>query len=211
MMLKSILFSGAILLCTSAAFGANIVLNPGFETGDFTSWTEHTCTSINCGAQGFFVVGTDPHTGSFAAETRCVSASCLDPVVGDWISQPLTTTASTAYTFSFWMDPVNSSLDPTVEIDVFWNSNKVGSFVSEPGGYHQFIIGGLVASGSTSLLELTGRHDPATVYIDDICVSSSSDCGTASVVPEPTALLLMSSGLAGIGIFALRRRRVGRS
>jgi len=200
---KTALFFGVALLVTCAAFGANIVANSGFETGDFTSWTEHTCTSVNCGAQGWFVTTTDPHTGTHAADTRCVSADCLNPTTGDWISQVLTTTTSTAYTFSFWMDPVNSG-DPTVEIDIFWNGTKVGGFGSEPGGYHRYTIGGLVATGTSTTLEITGRHDPATVFIDDVCVSSTTDCGSAT--PEPTAMFLMGGGLVGIGLITFRRR-----
>ena len=203
---KTTLLCAIALFCASAAFGVNIVSNPGFESGTFAgSWTEHTC-STTCGAQGVFVATADPHTGTYAAETRCVSAACLDPVTGDWISQVLTTTAATTYTLSFWMDPVNGG-DPTVEWDAFWNGVKVGSFSSEPAGYHQFIIGSLLATGATSTLEFTGRHDPATVWLDDVCVSSSTDCGSASSVPEPTSAFLLSSGLAGIGLFALRRRR----
>jgi MYXO-CTERM domain-containing protein len=202
----ALLIAVPLIFSSSAAFAANIVLNPGFETGDFTDWTEHTCTT-GCSVQGVSVDPGGAHSGTFAAESACVGVACLNPSTGDWISQILATTASTAYTFSFWMSPGTDAGNATVEADVYWNGTEVGAFVSEPAGYSQFTIGGLVATGASTTLEITLRHDPATIFVDDVCVSSSTDCGSVSGVPEPYTFALTGFGLAGLGLIRGLRRR----
>ena len=187
---------------------ANIVNNPGFETGDFTGWTTHICTGA-CTFQAFFVASGVGQASTFAADTACVGVACLDPITGDWLSQVLTTTAATSYTFSFWTNPGTSANSPTVEADVYWNGVQVGGFVNEPAGYSQFTISGLVATGSTSVLEITARHDPADLFIDNICVSSTGDCGAVVAgVPEPFSFALTGFGLAAVGFARFRRRKV---
>jgi hypothetical protein len=194
------LLPAALLFVMLPAYGANLVVNAGFETGDFTGWTTHTCTG-DCGAQGWFLGASDPHTGADAAGTACVGVACLDLTTGDWIKQTLTTVPSTTYNLTFWMDPAGSENDPGVEIDAYWNNDKVGAFVSEPGGYHQYSVSGLVATSTSTVLEFTGRHDPATVYLDDIDVEASGATGT----PEPMSFMLSGLGLALLGLVRARR------
>ena len=99
------------------------------------------------------------------------------------------------------MDPLNNPNDPTVEIDAYWNGTEVGAFVSEPSGYQQYSVSGLVATSTSTVLEFTGRHDPQSVWIDDIDVEASG----ASGVPEPLSFMLSGLGLAFLGLVRAMR------
>ena len=58
------LAAAATLSYATPAF-ANFVANPGFETGDFTDWTQFGNTGFT-GVQGDFA-GVPPHSGNFQA------------------------------------------------------------------------------------------------------------------------------------------------
>src|SRR5207342_1372158 len=77
------------LLCSAAVANANLVTNGGFETGDFTGWT-------NGGNTGF--TGVDPgiqHSGTYGAFFGPIGSN-------GFLSQTLATTAGGVYTLSFW-------------------------------------------------------------------------------------------------------------
>lgn len=198
MLRMSFWVTAGLLLTIVPAFAANIVTNPDFESG-LSGWTTHACTDPSCtifGPTGWTVNTLDPHTGTGAANSGCVGALCLDPVAGDWIAQTLTTVPSTTYTLTFWMDPAGYPNNSAVEIDAFWNGALVGVFTSEPDGYHQYTIGGLLATSTSTVLEFTGRHDPYFAFIDDIAVDD---------VPEPLSFLLSGLGLGLLGMLKARR------
>ncbi len=59
-------------LCASSVFATNIVLNPGFETGDFTNWTNISGFNVDTTSDGVVA-----HSGAFYADTGCVGATCI--------------------------------------------------------------------------------------------------------------------------------------
>ncbi|MGD0773128.1 MAG: hypothetical protein ABSC05_09940 [Candidatus Solibacter sp.] len=186
------LLPAALLFVILPAYGSNLITNPGFETGDFTGWT----------TQYWVVEPTDPHTGSFAAGTAYVGIASLNPTTGAWIEQTLTTAASSTFNLTFWMDPNGYPNNPTIEVDVYWNGVNVGAFVSEPAGYHQYSVSGLVATSTSTVLEFTGRDDPTIFFIDDVDVEANG----ASGVPEPLSCVLSGLGLAFLALVRARRR-----
>lgn len=189
--------AAALLLVMSPAFGANIVVNPGFESG-FSGWTTHACTDPGCSFPGWSADPFNPHTGTTAANTGCLGPICLDPVVGDWIAQTLTTVPLTPYDLSFWIDPMGNPGEPNIEIDAYWNGVLVGTFSALPDGYHQYFLGGLVASSTSTVLQFSGRSDPFLVFLDDIDVEP---------VPEPLTAALCGLGLGLLGLLRLKRVR----
>lgn len=90
--LKMVLPVLVLFLGTSAAFaeGVNLVNNGGFETGNFTGWTQggnRIATTVS---------DSTVNTGSFAA--------ALGPVGSDGnLSQTLNTVAGQAYTITFYL------------------------------------------------------------------------------------------------------------
>jgi hypothetical protein len=177
------------------ALGANIVVNPSFESG-FTGWTTHACTDPGCSFPGWSVDAFNPHSGTSAANTGCLGAMCLDPIDGDWIEQTLTTVPLSTYVLSFWLDPGFSN-EPNAEIDAYWNGVLVGTFAAQPGGYHQYFITGLLATSSSSVLKFAGRDDPYLLFLDDVEVD----------IPEPLTSALAGLGLGLLGLLRLRRVR----
>ena len=117
------------------------------------------------------------------------------------MEQTLATAASTTYNLTFWMDPAIPGRSD-VEIDAYWNGAKVGAFVSEPSGYHQYSVSGLVATSTSTVLGFAGRDDPSDVFLDDVDVEARG----ASGVPEPLSFMLSGLGLAFLGLVRARRR-----
>ena len=66
-----------------------LVVNPGFETGSFSGWTQS-------GDLGFTNVTSNmPHSGSFAAD--------LGPLTEGFLTQTLPTVVGQSYHVSFWL------------------------------------------------------------------------------------------------------------
>src|SRR5687768_14520197 len=84
-----VLLAAALVLNTSPALAANLLTNPGFESGSLSGWS---CTGTTSAA-----VTTPVHTGSWALSggaTASDNAKCTQTVA----VQP-----STAYTLSSWV------------------------------------------------------------------------------------------------------------
>jgi hypothetical protein len=166
---------------------ANVVVNPGFETGDLTSWITST----------WQVIDLNPHSGTFGAVTLCSGPQCTDPAdpLASFIAQSIATVAGGSYTLSFWL---NTGAFPTEgsELKVLWAGQKVGDFVNVDTGnaYRQIVIPNLIAAASTTDLRFFGRQDPSVLYLDDIDVERVVQSG----VPEPGTVVMALSAVVGL-------------
>jgi hypothetical protein len=164
----------------------NLVVNGGFETGDFTGWTQ----SGNTGFTGVQCPGAP-----FVPEGNC--DAFFGPVGSDGIlSQTLTTVASQPYTIVFTL-----VADGGVTSDFSASFGGVSLLaLSNPAAgttVHTFFA---TASSSSSILSFGFRDDPGFLSLDGVSVTS-----TESTVPEPASLSLLGIGLAGM--FARHRAR----
>jgi flagellin len=209
-LIRNILLLGVAVAATAGA--QNLVQNGSFSTGNFTGWTTHTCGAA-CSAQGWNVTsfpndpGTPPPGATAAAINRCVGAACNDPINGDTISQTLTTVAGQTYTLTFYYDGgVNSSTGRT-QLDVLWNGSIVtgGSIINATSNTWKQYTFTVVATGTSTVLEFTGRQDPATLYLANISVTAG---GSLPVTPIPSTLLLMITGLATVGLYQVFGKRL---
>jgi len=137
----------------------NLVANCGFETGDFTAWTQSGDLSFTGVAPG---VG---HSGTFGA--------FLGPV-GDqgMLTQTLPTTAGGTYTLTLWLR--NGGGTPN-NFYIVWDGTVIDGFVDAGVfDYVQLEYDGLVASADGTDLTFSFLQVPNYYYLDDIVVVPSS-------------------------------------
>ncbi len=172
------------------------IVNGDFENG-LTGWTTNTCTGA-CFAQGWNVQVAPNLSPTHAAATACVFAVCLSPVTGDWLGQtPTGVVTGQSYVFSIGINPVQAGC-AACEIDIYWAGTLQAQYSNLAAGYsiHTLNLVGGDGNGS-NFLQITGRHDPATIYIDDVGFGSGASTNT----PEPVTSLLLGCGLAVCGFY----------
>ncbi len=68
--------------------GTDVLINGGFETGDFTGWTEYCNTNTNCNGGDDGQVTTSPCFGGYCYMDRCANYDYLVQsfftVIGDY-------------------------------------------------------------------------------------------------------------------------------
>jgi hypothetical protein len=174
-----------LLTATVAAASPNLVVNGGFETGDFTGWAingVNCCTSITTSFANY-----GPHGGSYFFEQGNIVSSYDD------LSQ-LVATAPGNYTLSFWINP--DLFDDNNGRDTFvnWGGATIADFNAgnAPANGWQLFSTTVSATGPTSL-EFIGYNNPSYTGIDDVSV-------TATTAPEPSTLLLLGGALSIVGL-----------
>ncbi len=143
------------------SIGQPIMQNGGFETGDFTDWTQagNTGSTLVVGgsANAAYI-----HSGSYAAALG-------PPYAPGYLTQNLTTVPGQNYIVSLWLrNPTGRTPN---QFQVQWNGATVFSQanITSTGWTNlQFLV---TAAASITLLQFGFQHDPDYFGLDDVNVT----------------------------------------
>jgi len=136
-----------------------LVLNGGFENGDFSYWT----------SSGNFVycsVSSNPayvHSGTWGAEMGPAGTQ-------GYLSQTLNTIPGQIYSLSFWLNCATSGSTPN-EFTAIWNGSALVDLLNLGAtGWVNYRYLVAATSGST-MLQFGFRNDPSYLGFDDVSVT----------------------------------------
>jgi hypothetical protein len=164
---------------------ANLVQNPGFETGSFTSWTIGNPASF---AYGSSVLSTDPHSGTYSAFLEAAPGTAT-------LSQAIPVTAGDVYDVSFWLATVSGGGS---SFGAYFGGTQLLSGAGSGAGYNEYNYTGLAAG--TGVISFSFARDDA-FELDDISVTYVTPAG----VPDAES----TAGLLGLGLASLLALRRG--
>ncbi len=178
MKLHMLLAATAIVIAAPAA-ATNVVVNGGFETGDFSGWTQFGNTGFTGVATTFFGA---PSEGSFQAYFGPVGSF-------GGISQTLTLGAGThVVSFDLGQSSGNGNY-------VDFGGTQLLANVGDNGGafvHYSFTV----AAGANPTLTFGFQNDPSYYVLDNVSVSG---------VPEASTWAMLIAGFGLVGLAARRR------
>jgi hypothetical protein len=185
-MRRFIPFFVVVFCLTLAGPAPAAITNGGFETGDFTGWTEFGETLFNG------VDGSQPHSGAFGA--------FFGPQFDTGgILQDVATNPGASYELRFWLQQESGD---TNSFEVRWGGTTLMS-LTDSGSfpYTEFVFPVLGGPDPTTQLQFIFFNPPSFWDLDDVSVEELN-----VAVPEPTSLALWSLTALGAGLYSRRRR-----
>lgn len=152
---------------------ANLVANPGFQTGDFTGWT----VGGDASGSGVDEVG---RITDFAAVLRGFDT-------GITLAQTIPTVPGAGYDFRMWF----AHIAPSNSFQIFWNGRLLDAGVfTSTFDYFQSTYSGLVATEPLTEIKFiisAAGTETGSVLLDDVSVIRSG-----AGVPEPFSTLWLA-------------------
>lgn len=174
---------------TTARAGYELVVNGGFESGNFAGWT--------AGAENFVTQGYGLG-GGYGVQYGSVGVDSV-------LYQMITTTPGDTYTFSFYQQTRGV---PPNEFQAYWNGGLILDLINTPvaPNFTQYIFLE-VATTSVTEIRFGLRQDAGFSAMDQVSVMLAGGPGS---VPEPSSLLMVGSALVMGGAGVVARWRLAR-
>src|SRR5271165_176730 len=175
------------LSTTNANAGPNLIVNGGFETGDFTGWTAVAVS------YPIYVTTSPVYAGTYSAQ---IAGYDYGP---DTLTQVVADTAGQTYDLSFYL--YFAPAGPTQLTYVQWNGATVFSEAAPTvGGFWEHFMTQVVGTGSDSL-EFFDANNPGLDYLDNVSLTAG--------IPEASTWAMMMLGFAGLGFAGYRKTKRG--
>ena len=175
----------AAVLPFTIKVGQPLVANGGFETGDFTGWTE-------TGSTAYMSVSTTAsyiHSGTHGTALGPYGAM-------SYLSQNLVTTPGSSYLLSCWL--ANPKSGTPNRFFVQWNGTTIFSLTNIPllaWTNLQFLV---TATAPSTPLQFGFENDPAYFGLDDVSVTPVAPAIFKSTVKAANNFQLVWSSTTGI-------------
>jgi len=178
----------AIIAVPAAASAQNLVINGGFETGDFTGWTAASESYLEQ------VRDTYAASGTYAGE---IAGYAYNP---DTLTQQIATGAGQVYHIQFDYLWDITEPDTLNSLTLSWNGDQIfgqANVVDNSYVWHHF--DGLVTGTGSDQLQFAAANDPGYAWVDNVSLSAA---------PEPAAWAMMVAGFGLVGAGLRGRQRV---
>lgn len=212
---------GSVAFLAGAA-SANMVTNPGFETGTFTGWNPWFYNGGNANLSDTWYVSNNPndaHSGTYGAVTAfTVPTGTTTPTsyAGVYQNIPDASAAGEAFNASAWIstDAIDGYSEAYLQVQFQNSSGTVLQQIGTPfitGNnlpYAQYSLNNLVAPSGTTIIQIQGVIEG----IGGLNATSSNtgytrfDDFSLTPVPEPATIALMAIGFTGLALVSRRRR-----
>lgn len=212
---KLLKFTGAALigvLLQSGASQANVLLNGGFESGDFTDWTVNASTPYPQVVIAYNQSGNYP-TGAFGEKIPAApnggtyGAYFVSDTATQSISQSISLTQGQNYQVSFELyspnNGRNNAFDATLQSNVDGVLSPLFTAKTLASGWTLYsAIFAASAGPYTFSLNFHGQGVPAADFV--------VDNASVAAVPEASTWAMMILGFVGVGFLAYRRRETSK-
>jgi hypothetical protein len=168
----------------------SLIVNGGFETGDFSGWTQSGNTGFTGVTNGAFAGNSGAHSGKFWAS--------LGPVGSDGFlmqQSAISTTFGGAYTLQFWLSSDGGTPN---NFSVSFDGTSLLSLTNIPDqNWTSYTFKNVVANTTSSNLTIGFQNNPGYLGLDDVSLTSA--------VPLPKSAWAGAILLGGFGLLKLRR------